>query len=224
MVDSSGKKGLQKIMYLFHPSSLSNNDLRKKVYIVTKRTGKKSSFAKYMKQVLDTYKLGYLYEDEKKFFNLDNRGNLEAKTLSSHKEFVEKWIRARIHEQQKQEWWSNIIADGDMSSKKLRTYVTFKNTLCLEKYLLVDSDAKGRSYHTSLRTGTNSLEIEKGRHLGIDKKFRFCKKCETKQVEDEFHFVIHCSVVQGSAKNVLNQFLISREEWETDQPKNVLFC
>jgi hypothetical protein len=63
------RRDFKKIMYLFQISSLSENDLRKKVYTVTKRTGKKSSFARYMKEVLDTYALGYLYDDEKKFFN-----------------------------------------------------------------------------------------------------------------------------------------------------------
>ena len=189
---------------------------------MTKRTGKKSSFARYMKEVLDTYALGYLYDDEKKFFNLDNRGNLEAKTFSSHKKFVERWIRARIHEQQ---WWGKITQGGDMSSKKLRTYVTFKNTLCLEEYLLVDSDAKGRSYHTSLRTGTNSLEIEKGRHLGIDKKFRFCKKCESKQVEDEFHFVILCPLYKDLREKCFKSiFDVSGGKWDLkNRPAKEIF-
>ena len=45
--------------------------------------------------------------------------------------------------------------------KKTRTYITFKKTLGLEKYLLANSNSSGRAYHTSLRSGTNILEIEK---------------------------------------------------------------
>ena len=41
--------------------------------------------------------------------------------------------------------------------------------------------------------------IEKGRHLSIDREYRFCSICKSKDiyiVEDEFHFFFHCSVYE----------------------------
>jgi len=74
---------------------------------------------------------------------------------------------------------------------KLRTYRTFKTKLKLEKYLDV-SNVKGRKLLTSLRSGSNTLEIEKGRWRKIDKDQRFCLQCDTKRVEDEKHMVVEC--------------------------------
>jgi len=45
---------------------------------------------------------------------------------------------------------------------------------------------------TSLRSGSNTLEIEKGRWRKIDKDQRFCLQCDTKRVEDEKHMVVEC--------------------------------
>ena len=94
-------------------------------------------------------------------------------------------------------------------------YVTFKRVFRLEKYLLVNSDARGRSYHISLRSGTNCLEIEKGRHLGISRELRFCKCCDSKAVEDEIHFLMHCPLYnqlrEKCFKSILN---ISGGKWD----------
>ena len=53
--------------------------------------------------------------------------------------------------------------------------------------------ALGRRYHTSLRNGSNNLEIEKGRWKMLHKDCRLCAYCDTNQVEDEFHFLLMCS-------------------------------
>ena len=74
---------------------------------------------------------------------------------------------------------------------KLRTYRTFKTKLKLEKYLNV-GNLKGRKLLTSLRSGSNMLEIEKGRWKRVDKDQRLCLQCDMKQVEDEKHFVVAC--------------------------------
>jgi hypothetical protein len=138
----------------------------------------------------------------------------KQKVFLNIKKFVERWVRGKIELQQKQSWLVGMFS-GDVSKKKIRTYVTFKRDFRLEKYLLVDSDARGRAYHTSLRSGTNCLEIEKGRHLGIDKKLRFCKNCDSKSVEDEMHFVMHCPLYKDLRENFFKTiFDISRGKWD----------
>ena len=76
----------------------------------------------------------------------------------------------------------------------------FKNKLILEKYLLTKGYFTGRSLITQIRTGTNKLEIEKGRHfrkekegkVGKEVKDRVCKQGCNNEVEDEEHFIVKC--------------------------------
>jgi len=62
----------------------------------------------------------------------------------------------------------------------------------LEDYLLINSNSYGRSIHTSLRSGTNKLEIDMGRRLNLHKTERLCKHCTMNTVEDELHFLVQC--------------------------------
>ena len=207
------RRDFNHIMFYFHLVSLEDTDLRKQVYFVTKQTGKNTCWAKQIKDILAKYALVEVYDNEKKFWNLDGHGNGESKTASQHKKFVERWVRGKVQLQQKQAWLAEMLR-GDISKKKIRTYVTFKQDFRLEKYLLVDSDVRGRSYHTSLRSGTNCLEIERGRHMGIDKKFRFCKNCDTKSVEDERHFLMLCPLYKDlRAKFFKTIVVISEGKW-----------
>ena len=81
-----------------------------------------------------------------------------------------------------------------MSKKiKLRNYTKIKNKLKFESYLHCNSNIRGRRYHFSLRNGSNSLEIERGRWKGISRENRLCNQCDSKVVEDEVHFLLICS-------------------------------
>ena len=42
--------------------------------------------------------------------------------------------------------------------------------------------------YTSLRTGTNKLEIDIGRKYGQEEQDRICKYCDLKVIESEKHF------------------------------------
>ena len=91
--------------------------------------------------------------------------------MKQHKGFWKNYISKLILQQEEQSWWNRMNAKQDHN--KLRNYVIFKKKLRLEKYLLADSTPKGRVYHTSLRNGTNELEIERGRWKGILKNTDF---------------------------------------------------
>jgi hypothetical protein len=43
---------------------------------------------------------------------------------------------------------------------------------------------------------SNHLEIERGRHRGLQAKERICKLC-LKEVEDEIHFLLKCEALQN---------------------------
>ena len=125
-------------------------------------------------------------------------------------------------------WWSNLTErHEDISQSKTRTYVTFKKTLRLEKYLQAHSDAQGRAVHTSLRSGTNKLEIEIGRWSGIEKSRRFCKQCDLKEVESEMHFLMHCPRYEALRVNFIVRLGLCLEgngTLEQDLVKKDLVC
>ena len=110
--------------------------------------------------------------------------------LSDHMAFWKKFIKSRIHQFEEKTWWDRLTKDYEQ--KKTRTYITFKNKLCLDPYLVAGSNANGRAFHTALRSGTSVLEIEKGRWQGLEAEDRICPHCLLGEVENEFHFIIDC--------------------------------
>ena len=77
-----------------------------------------------------------------------------------------------------------------MKKAKLCNYVLFKKNLKFERYLYCNKYPRGRFFHTSLRNGTNILEIEMGRRKHIPRENRYWKNCAGYCVEDEKHFLL----------------------------------
>src|SRR5690348_6567208 len=78
---------------------------------------------------------------------------------------------------------------------KLRTYKLFKTNLSFEKYLESDN-SQGRTLMTRLRSGTNDLQIERGRWAKQAVEERLCTQCNLHEVENEHHFLIGCPKYQ----------------------------
>lgn len=78
-----------------------------------------------------------------------------------------------------------------LTSKKLRTFITFKSHFRLEPYLKHIKNRSKRAQVCRLRVSAHNLEIETGRHKNIDASLRFCKFCPN-SIEDEKHFLISC--------------------------------
>merc|ERR1712083_490017 len=75
---------------------------------------------------------------------------------------------------------------------KLRTYRTIRTKLNSEAYLKID-DEEGRKQMARIRSGTNDLRIETGRHEGLDREERkWWFGCG--EVEDEEHFLMKCKM------------------------------
>ena len=50
--------------------------------------------------------------------------------------------------------------------------------------------------------------------MGIDKKFRFCKNCDTKSVEDERHFLMLCPLYKDLREKFFKTIVvISEGKW-----------
>ena len=61
-----------------------------------------------------------------------------------------------------------------------------------------------RSLLARLLCGILPLELEVGRYTGVDKHLRYCRVCETGAVEDEIHFLFHCSELKTGCEDLLN--------------------
>lgn len=78
---------------------------------------------------------------------------------------------------------------------KLRTYCQFKGSFSLENYVIILNRCL-RSAFCKLRISAHLLMIEKGRYSSpkIPPENRLCSYCERNEIEDEFHFIMHCSL------------------------------
>ena len=102
----------------------------------------------------------------------------------------------------------------DLANKpKLRTYRLFKENYQVEPYVTSFMNRKTRSCISQLRCGILPLAIETGRWTGTALEFRYCKLCNSENIEDEMHFIFHCNFYSvqrddfsNIAKNVYNDF------------------
>ena len=57
--------------------------------------------------------------------------------------------------------------------------------------------------------------IEKGTHLRIPAKDRLCNKCNTYEIEDEFHAVIMCPANTLARKELWIKLNLEIEKWDS---------
>lgn len=85
--------------------------------------------------------------------------------------------------------WQNELR----SVSKLRTYRSFKSDFNLEKYVTMDIPKPHRSILAQFRCGVLPIRIETGRFRGEEVNDRLCIICSVEAIEDEFHFLLHCT-------------------------------
>ena len=167
-----GRRNFIKLKYWFHIHTLDQSCLVKRVYLVSRSEAKPSSWAKTIHKLLVLYGLVRFWDNPDLLFNIDGKGNGGANLVTQHKSFWKNYLFKIILQHEEKMWWKRMNTKQD--NNKLRTYMTFKKKLRMEKYLLAYSNSKGRTFHTSLRNGTNQLEIERGRWKCIAKEQRYC--------------------------------------------------
>lgn len=105
-------------------------------------------------------------------------GNSPAKFRSVIKNSLEKdFIRY---------WYKEIN-----NHSRFQFYSKIKSNFQLENYLIIIKDHALRTSMAKLRTSTHSLQIEKGRHVGLERDKRLCTKCNT--LDSEEHFLFKCA-------------------------------
>jgi hypothetical protein len=93
----------------------------------------------------------------------------------------------RIYDQQLQQWRAELN-----SFSKLESYNLFKIEFTQEKYLSCVNNLKHRKLLSRFRCSSHKLAIEEGRHRNIERNQRLCTKCNMKQIETEYHFLLVC--------------------------------
>ena len=139
-----------------------NNRIIKQVYLLTSNK-KSTSFGSRIKKLLTRYKI---FGKEEKDIKDET---IEQLITNIYEINIYLALISVVMLHEEDQWLESM-----KWQPKLRTYIKFKKKLRLEKYLLGSSQySLGRRYHTSLRNGTNVLEIEKGRWKYIHKDSRF---------------------------------------------------
>ncbi len=132
-----------------------------------------------------------------RYFNPD-----VTKTTSSRR--LVQTVKAALTEKWYQQWSTEL-----QQSAKLRTYRTFKNSVAAEEYLLKHLTIKQRSATARFRCGSFPLAIELGRYRRpmTPLENRVCRVCNDGQVEDERHFLLHCSKYDDIRDKCFGQLL-----------------
>jgi hypothetical protein len=94
--------------------------------------------------------------------------------------------------------WSNEICN----KPKLRTYIKYKETICVEPYIVNFSNRLSRSLVAQFRFGILPLQLETGRYSNISIEERLCTLCDTNSIEDEIHFLCSCPLYVNE-RNIL---------------------
>jgi hypothetical protein len=87
--------------------------------------------------------------------------------------------------------WTTKLND----SSKADTYRGLKSLLNVGRYLCINMSFKLKQVLARFRCSSHKLQIEKGRHTGIDRSLRYCPLCQKDQIsveESEFHFLLEC--------------------------------
>jgi hypothetical protein len=105
---------------------------------------------------------------------------------------IYKWlfesITLRLTDQFKQNWHSTL-----QIAPKALSYRLFKLDSRFEKYLDVLNDK-------------NRLPIEVGRWTNVERHNRLCHLCQSREIGDEFHYVLQCPNFVSDRKNLIPKY------------------
>ena len=97
-----------------------------------------------------------------------------------------------------------------------------KNNFRLEKYLIL-LKPEYRKPLCRLRVSAHRLFIELGRYNNTPRSERICKNCTLNQIEDEEHFLIHCSKFTKEREDLFNLISLKVKHFTELPDKQKLF-
>ena len=96
------------------------------------------------------------------------------------------------------EYYKNISLSQLSVNPKARLYLQHKTEPRYEPYLDTITNRKIRVQYANIRLGDHDLEIEKGRHMKVERVNRYCKLCTTGDIGDELHLLFNCNKLYKS--------------------------
>ena len=114
-----------------------------------------------------------------------------------------------LFEGDEESWYHKLWDDvNHENGNKLRTYRSFKYNLQVENYVKINLPWFKKRYFAMLRAGCLPLEIEKGRQQKpkVPVEARKCKLCMQNCIEDEFHFIMNCSLYADLRDDLFEHF------------------
>ena len=134
----------------------------------------------------------------------------ESQYVENDKLFIFNYTQ-RLKDQYIQEWRT-----GCSDNAKLTSYCGYKQFFGQESYLNIIDVSKFRSCLARFRNASHSLMIEKSRHYGIPREYRFCVYCEC-VIENELHFLFLCPLYKDIRDKFIDQKFLTI-------PNEMSFC
>ena len=91
----------------------------------------------------------------------------------------------------------------------------------MENYLIKETNFKTRQLITKFRVSDHNLEVEIGRYKNIPREQRTCKIC-TKDIDDEYHFFLNCSINSNLRINLFNNIQQNNSDFLRYKPLDKL--
>ena len=113
------------------------------------------------------------------------------------------------------------------SENKLYLFKNVADTQKISKYLTNIQGRNRRRAIANLRLGTLDIELEKGRHSGLDRDSRICKVCNLRKIESEEHFLFTCPALESVRKFFIRKISVAHSDFVnfsvSDQMKFLFF-
>ena len=146
----------------------------------------------HVKSIINCTGQSYLWKNQKLLSTVD------PKQISIFQSLISKTLQDQFIQ----------YASAKMDSEpKLYLFKNSKTLLQPSQYLLKIKDWKRRSLLAKFRLGTTELELEKGRKTGVPREQRFCRLCNTNNVENEVHFLLECPSLNHARLNPMNKII-----------------
>ena len=138
----------------------------------------------------------------KSICNLINQSDVWDKPTILCKSTITTVVQTELQNVYSNQWYSCI----SNKSPKLRTYCTYKTVFDQENYVNFLTKS-ARSAFCKLRISAHKLMIEMGRYSipKIPPENRLCQFCDLKEVENEFHFVMRCKLLDQPRQKLFSE-------------------
>ena len=107
-------------------------------------------------------------------------------------------VKNLFNDKHQQEWNEKLH-----TVSKLRTCVTFKSNYETETYLKLNICKAEISHLAQFRCAVLPLKIETGRFFGLNVEDRLCQVCDQNAVENEIHFLLHCTLYDDLRRTMI---------------------